>query len=215
MLGVRLATSLHAVHLASPVDGETHVILGAGIIGLGVLQVLRAVSSVKVVVTDFSDKRLAMAQELGADVIINAAKEDPYQKILEMTGKRTLSFIEEYPMSSVDTVYDCAGWFAEHTGTPPLQQALLMVKRRGKIVLVAGYEEPLSIDLNRIMVKGLSVIGSIVWSLDEFAQALELIRSGKVDRKPLITHEFPLDRAKEAYETQLKAEEAIKVLLKP
>jgi len=210
-----LATSLHAVNLASPIDGETHVILGAGIIGLGVLQVLKAVSSVRVVITDFSDKRLATAQKLGADVVINAAREDPHQKMLEMTGKSTLSFMEEYPMSSVDTVYDCAGNTAEHTGTSALWQALLTVKENGKVIVAAIFEKPLEIEHNLIVRKGIRLLGSWAWSLEEFVQALELLGSRKIDRKPLITHEFPLDKTKEAYETQLNTEEAIKVLIKP
>ncbi|KPJ54106.1 MAG: hypothetical protein AMJ37_00865 [Dehalococcoidia bacterium DG_18] len=209
-----LATSLHAVGLASPANGETIVILGAGIIGLGVLQVLKAVSSTKVIVVDLSDKRLAMAQKLGAEVVINPTREDPYQKMLEMTGSTKLMFLEE-PVSGVDTVFDCAGGTVEYTGTPALQQALLMVRENGKVVLVAVFEKPFEIDHNLIMRKGVSLLGSFGYSLDEFAQALELMRSGKVDRKPLISHEFPLDRAKEAYETQLKTEEAIKVLIKP
>ena len=123
--------------------------------------------------------------------------------------------MEEYPMSSVDTVYDCAGNTAEHTGTSALWQALLMVKENGKVVVAAVFENPLEIEHNIIVRKGIRLFGSWAWSLDEFAQALELLGSGKIDRKPLITHEFPLDKAKEAYETQLNTEEAIKVLIKP
>lgn len=209
-----LATSLHAVRMANPTDGETIVILGAGIIGLGVLQVIKAHSSARAVVVDLSDKRLAMAKQLGAEVVLNAAREDPYQKMLEMTGATKLMFLEELA-SGVDTVFDCAGGAAEYTGTPALQQALLMVRENGKVVLVAVFEKPFEIDHNLIMRKEVSLLGSFGYSLDEFAQALELMRSGKVDRKPLITHEFTLDRAKEAYETQLRTEEAIKVLIKP
>ena len=209
-----LATSLHAVNLARPADGETIVILGAGAIGLGVLQVLKALYSTRVIVADLSDKRLAMAQKLGAEVVINAAREDPYQRMLEMTGSTKLLFMEELA-AGVDTVFDCAGGTVEYTGIAALQQALLMVKENGKVVLVAVFEKPFEIDHNLIMRKGVSLLGSFGYSMDEFAQALELMRSGKVDRKPLITHEFPLDRAKEAYETQLKTEQAIKVLIKP
>ncbi len=209
-----LATSLHAVDLAKPADEETIVIMGAGIIGLGVLQVLRTQSSARVAVVDLSDKRLAMAQKLGADIIINAGREDPYQKMLEITGERAISFMA-VPVGGVDTVFDCAGCTADFEGTPALQQALSMVRENGKVVLVAVFEKPLQIDHNLIMRKGTSLLGSWAWTPEEFAQAMELMRSGKVDRKPLITHEFPLERAKEAYETQLKAEEAIKVLLKP
>ena len=209
-----LATSLHAVNLARPADEETIVIMGAGIIGLGVLQVLKTQSSARVAVVDLSDKRLAMAQNLGADIIINAGREDPYQKMLEITGEREISFMA-VPSGGVDTVFDCAGCTADFEGTPALQQALSMVRENGKVVLVAVFEKPLQIDHNLIMRKGTSLLGSWAWTPEEFAQAMELMRSGKVDRKPLITHEFPLDRASEAYETQLKAEEAIKVLLKP
>lgn len=209
-----LATSLHAVNLAEPVDGETVVIMGAGIIGLGVLQVLKASYSTEVVVVDLSDKRLDMAQKLGADAVINAAREDPYQKMLEITGSNELSLMP-VSFANVDTVFDCAGHFAGHTGTPVLWQALTIVRQDGKVVLVAIYEKAPEIEYNLVVRKGIKMLGSWAWSLDEFVQSLELIRSGKVDRKPLITHEFPLEKAKEAYETQLRAEEAIKVLIKP
>jgi threonine dehydrogenase-like Zn-dependent dehydrogenase len=194
-----LATSLHAVHLAAPASGETAVVIGAGIIGLGVVQALQALCPTRIIVVDLSDKRLAMAKQLGADEVINAANVDPYEKVLEITGSTPISFV---PVASgnVDMVFDCAGVTREHGGTTTLEQALLMVKENGRVVLVAVSEKP---------------FGSWAWSLDEFRESLELMRSGKVDRKPLISHEFPLDRAPEAYETQLKAEEAIKVMIKP
>jgi threonine dehydrogenase-like Zn-dependent dehydrogenase len=90
-----------------------------------------------------------------------------------------------------------------------------MVKINGKVVLGAVSEKPFEMDFNRVMRKGIQILGSWGWTLDEYARALELMQSGKVDREPLITHEFPLDRAGDAYETQLKAGEAIKVLIKP
>jgi threonine dehydrogenase-like Zn-dependent dehydrogenase len=62
-----LATSLHAANLADVQDDERVVIMGAGIIGLGVLQCIRARSTAQVTVVDLSDKRLALAGELGAD----------------------------------------------------------------------------------------------------------------------------------------------------
>ena len=210
-----LANSIHIANLANPTDDETIVIIGVGAIGLGVIQVLRTRCSAKVIVIDYSDKRLTTAQELGADVVINAGRQDPYQKILEMTGKTTIAFMEEIPAGNVDTVCDCAGWFTVDTGTPPLQQALLMLKQNGKLIEHSIFEKPPEINYFLLVRKGIKLLGSWGFILEEYTQALELIRSGKVDRKPLITHEFPLDRVKEAFETQLNYEEAIKVLLKP
>ena len=51
--------------------------------------------------------------------------------------------------------------------------------------------------------------------MEEFIEASELIRSGKIDRKPLVSHTFTLEQASEAYETQLLAEEAVKVVFTP
>lgn len=188
--------------------------IGAGIIGLGVIQVLKAESSIRTVAVDLSEKRLAMAKRVGADVVINAASEDPYQKVLEITGSTPVSFVP-VPAAGVDVVFDCAGVTREQAGTTTLEQALLMVRENGRVVLVAVSERPLELEFNIIMRKGVRLLGSWAWSLDEFAESLELMGSGKVARRQLISHEFPLDRASDAYETQLRAEEAVKVLIKP
>jgi threonine dehydrogenase-like Zn-dependent dehydrogenase len=65
------------------------------------------------------------------------------------------------------------------------------------------------------MRKNIYLTGSWGWTPLEFYYALELLKSGKINRKSLITHVFPLDKAKEAYETQVNAQEAIKVVLTP
>jgi len=209
-----LATSLHAVNLAAPADGETHVIVGAGIIGLGALQVLKATASVRAIVVDISDRRLEVARGLGADVTINAGREDAVERVTELTGSEQMSYM---PVSTgrADVVYDCAGLPLKYTGTPVLQQAITMTKENGKVVVVSIFEKPPELEMNLMVRKGIALHGSWAWSLDEFRKSLELIGSGKVDRKPVISHRFPLDQASEAYETQLKAEEAVKVLILP
>jgi len=209
-----LATSLHAVNLAEPRDEETHVIMGAGIIGLGILQCIKERSSAKVIVVDLSDKRLAMAKELGADVTVSAAKNNPVQTIMEMTGSTQLSLVDAIE-GNVDTVFDCAGLTKNFEGASVLEQALSLVKQNGKVVVVAVFEKPMELDCNIIVRKGIQLFGSWAWSAEEFRQASLLISSGKIDRKPLITHTFSLEDASEAYETQLKAEEAIKVVFVP
>ena len=209
-----LATSLHAVNLANPIDGETHVIIGAGIIGLGVLQVLKTRADVRTIVVDISDKRLQLAGELGADITINAGREKTLDKIFELCGTGEILFFS-VPTGTVDTVYDCAGLSKNFTGTPVLQQAISMLKENGKAVVVAVFEKSPEIDFNVIVRKGITVCGSWGWLPEEFIESLELIASGKIDRKPLITHRFSVDKAKDAFETQLRAEEAVKVMIMP
>ena len=209
-----LATSLHAVNLASPLEGETHVIVGAGIIGLGVLQVLKANANVKTVVVDLSDKRLDKARELGADTLVNAKRENALEKVRELTGTEEMTYMPT-PTGMADVVYDCAGLTKGFTGIPPLQQAITMTKQNGKVIVVAVFEQSPEVDHNLVVRKGITIFGSWAWVPEEFLASLELITSGKVDRKTVISHQFPLDQASEAYETQLKADDAVKVMIIP
>lgn len=209
-----LATSLHAANLGDAQDAETHVIMGAGIIGLGILQCIKARSSAKVIVVDLSEKRLAKAKELGADTTVNAGEVDAVQEILAITGSEHLGLVEAIN-GNVDVVYDSAGMGKNFKGTSVLEQALSMASINGRVVIVAVYEQEVSVDYNIVVRKGLKILGSWAWTMDEFVEASELIRTGQIDRKPLVSHTFSLEQASEAYETQLLAEEAVKVVFTP
>jgi 2-desacetyl-2-hydroxyethyl bacteriochlorophyllide A dehydrogenase len=206
-----LGTSLHAVNLANPKDREIHVIMGAGIIGLGVLQCIKSHSSAKTIVVDLSDKRLEMATQLGADMTINATKTDV---VLMMMGSGHLN-LDDMIAGNVDAVYDCAGITKSFEGTSVLEQAVSIVKEDGKVIIVAVFEKPPEIEWNLVVRKGIRLFGSWAWSPEELARASRLISSGEIDRKPLISHTFSLQDAGKAYETQLQEEEAIKVVLTP
>ncbi len=210
-----LATSLHGVGLAEPADGETIVIMGAGIIGLGALQLLKATANVKTIVVDLSDNRLALAGRLGADVTINASREDAVARIFDVTGSSELSLVPGVSCGNVDAVIDCAGVPKTFTGQAVLEQALSLVKQGGRVVVVAVFERPVELEMNVIMRKGIRLLGSWAWLPDEFRQGMELMRAGKIDRGPLISHTFSLEQASEAYETQLDADDSVKVLIKP
>jgi len=209
-----LATSLHAANLGQAQDEEVHLIMGAGIIGLGILQCIKARSKAKVIVADLSEKRLAKATELGADSVINVRA----QNIVKDLGGSS-AFSEETLLDittgSVDTVYDCAGMSKNFEGISVLEQALAIVKDQGRVVVVAVFEQSPKIDYNLIVRKGIQLLGSWAWSIEEFKEAASLIRTGAINRKPLISHTFTLEHASEAYETQLRAEEAIKVVFTP
>ena len=206
-----LATSLHAVNLANPQDGETHVVMGAGIIGLGIIQCIRAFSTARIIAVDLSDRRLDMARQLGADEVINVSSRNAVEALGELTGSKALGVIDASE-SNVDTVYDCAGAGKNSSGTSVLAQALEIVRFGGKVVVVAVFEKPIEVDFNVVVRKGAQVLGSWAWEQHEFVQAAELIDSGRVDRTPLISHRFAIKDASDAYETQLQAAEAIKVV---
>lgn len=210
-----LATSLHAANLASPVEGETVLIAGAGIIGLGILQVLKARYTNRAIVADISQKRLAMAQQLGADDVIDPSTGDLSEQVKQLVGTAPMMFSPGQTTSALDIAMDCVGSTVGSTRTPVIEQLFNIVREGAKVVLVGTHEDKVTLDLNVIMGKGLRVLGSVAYGPDELAESLEMMRSGKVERKHLISHEFSLNEAKQAFETQLMAHKAIKVLIKP
>jgi threonine dehydrogenase-like Zn-dependent dehydrogenase len=115
------------VMLADPQPYDTAVVTGLGTIGLLVMEVLKNFVS-KVIVTEVSQKRLQLAKELGADVAIDAAKDDPLKKVIELTGAGR-SFSGKGG-GCADIVMECSGVALV------LQQAIEMARAGGRIVLV-------------------------------------------------------------------------------
>jgi (R,R)-butanediol dehydrogenase/meso-butanediol dehydrogenase/diacetyl reductase len=201
------------VNLAEVREDETVVIMGAGIIGLGILQCIKARSAARTIVVDLSAKRLALAAKLGADETLNAHDGSVEERLMAHAG--AAGELLDAPQGVADVVFDCVGATRNFEGVSVLEQALTMVKPNGKVVVVAVFERSLEIDPNLIVRKGVRLLGSWAWRAQEFVDALALISSGKVDRRLLISHEFPLEQAAEAYATQASADAAIKVMLVP
>jgi threonine dehydrogenase-like Zn-dependent dehydrogenase len=198
------------VEMAEPMPGDTAVVTGLGTIGILVMQVLRQYVS-RIIVSEVSEKRLQLARELGADVVINAAREDPLAKVIELTGNgRSFS----------GRGGGCADIVIECSGVPSVfKQAIEMTRTGGHIVLVGLYEHEISFDVNRIIHKQLRLVSSFNYGRrppsEEIPDCMDLIASGKVRVKPLISHEFPLDKIMPAFEVQTKASESVKVMVKP
>ena len=203
------ATSLHGVGLARPGEGETVVILGAGIIGLGAVQAIRAqTSGVRVIVVDGTQTRLDMARQMGADEVIDFTEGDPVEQVLTLVGEQAIPRLG-YRGGNVDAVIDCAG------AVNSSQQGLQMLKQEdGRLVLVALFEHPGPLDRNIIVRKHVQLLGSWASTTTDLRFAIELMASRRVDRTALVSHEFALDQADEAFAVQERGQ-AIKVVVKP
>jgi len=197
----------HSFHLRKPKDNETVAIFGAGIIGLGYLQIVKTHTKAKTIIVDVSPLRLEMAKKCGADVIINAQKEDPLKKIKKLTGDYYVRY-QKKTAGCCDIAIDCAGI--------PLtfQQCLEVLNPdNGTAIIAAIYKDEVSIDPNMIIFKYMSILGSMGYFKSEAKEALALITSGKVDRDILITHKLPLEKAGEGFTIQGNTNESVKVML--
>lgn len=188
-----LSISYFSVNRARPKENETIAVLGLGAIGLYAVQVLKAMGVSKIVASGRRAARLAAAKAYGADIVIDAAKEDIVGAATAATAKM-----------GVHTVIECAGQQAT------FDQSVAITRGGGKIMLVGVYEEPLAWNPMSAISKNLILTGCLGGN---FPAAIELLRSGKVSARRMITHRFPLSRAAEAFRTQLQVPDAIKVML--
>lgn len=209
-----MADALQMVRKAAVQPGENVVVFGVGIIGLGVVQALQTLApqSGKVIAVDVSPARLTMSLEVGATHAINAAQES----VLEAAGR--ICGVVDWPFPPMRTpdvaaVIDCAGYIKSIPGPPPLQTALdLLRPRGGRIVCFGAFEDRVTLDLSSLLDKEPTIHGSMGYLPEELTQALELMASGRIDRRKLISHRFPIEQVREAFAVQ-GSSQAIKVLV--
>jgi L-iditol 2-dehydrogenase len=188
-----LAVVVRAVARGAPKAGETAAVIGAGTLGLLALQVLRA-RGARVLVVSRTHRRLELATHLGADAT-HALADGPLDAAAQRVSGR----------EGVDLVVETAG-VAEALG-----QALELVRPGGRVILTGLPHEPTPLNVFSVVRREVTIAGSMIYQ-DEFPGALQLVTSGAVRTRPLVTHHFKLDAIGEAFAAHTD-EGAIKVAL--
>jgi 2-desacetyl-2-hydroxyethyl bacteriochlorophyllide A dehydrogenase len=191
-----LSVALHAVNQVRPQPEDSVVVIGLGIIGLCIVQILKSMGVSQIIASGRRARRLRLAGEGGADVVVDAASDEVMPIVADVTNGK-----------GADIVF-------EVSGTPDtFDQALKMVHRGGKVDIVGLYQEPITWNPSFIVSNDISMFGCGLRF--DLPGAIELLAAGKVDTGPLVTHEFPLDDVKRAFDTQADVADAIKVLVNP
>lgn len=178
-----LSVGLHAARQGKVKLGDRVVILGAGAIGLMTLLASRAFGAVEAIVVDVLDKRLALADKLGATHVIDARQEDVKTAVSALTLGQ-----------GADVVFETAG--SEIT----VQQTPYLVKRGGIIVLVGlAPKDIIAFDFMQVMWKE-ARIQSVFRYHNLFSAAIRAMASGQIDVKEMITHEFPFADSERAFD---------------
>jgi threonine dehydrogenase-like Zn-dependent dehydrogenase len=189
-----LAVGVHAVEKGLLKGDEAPLVVGCGPVGLAVIAALRLKNIRPIVAADFSPKRRELAVKMGADVVIDPAKEDPYTKLA--SGKRAVLF--------------------ECVGVPGLiQQTLEKAPKDAKIVVVGVCMESDAIEPMFGIVKELSLQFVLGYTPEEFARSLRLLAEGAVDAPALITGKIGLDDVKNAFRELGNPERHTKILVEP
>ena len=184
-----LATSAVAWSDSSGVtSGDTVVILGQGLVGSLMMQVIRNYSPERIITVDALAFRCGLSAKLGANVSINADEEDPVQAVRRLTDGK-----------GADLVIDCVGG---HAGVRSFEQAQDMVRQFGIIQLIALYQQkPLPLHSSKMMSKRL-VAGILTDEprVNLAARALQKIQDGEIRTGDMITHRFDYKDAKAAFD---------------
>lgn len=193
-----LSVAVHAVSLAQVPQGGTALVVGAGMIGLLVLQALRAAKYRAVYVVDIDDSRLKLATQLGASATVNAKVVDAVAEVKRLAGSE-----------GVDVALEAVG------STPTIAMAIESVKKGGTVVLIGNITPKAEIPLQAVVSRQIRLQGSAA-SAGEYPRALEMLAGGVIDVKPLISMVAPLAEGPQWFE-RLHAREAnlMKVILSP
>lgn len=210
---------LQGIRLAQPTLGEAFVVTGTGLIGLLTVQMLRA-QGCRVLAIDFDESKLALARQFGAQTCNPGAGEDPVAAGMALSRGQ-----------GVDGVIITAST----QSSDPVTQAARMCRKRGRIVLVGVtglelnradfYEKELSFQVScsygpgrydpTYEEKGQDYpLGFVRWTEQRnFEAVLDMLASGQLDVKPLITHRFAFEDAPKAYETLTADKAGLGILL--
>ena len=181
-----LAVSYRAVAQSVATYRDRVAIIGGGTIGQLCLAAAKAAGVKETLITVKYDQQAQLADEFGADHIVDIGKVDSKEYVKDVTDGH-----------GMDAVIETVG------GGQNFDDAMAIVRKRGIVVLVAGYYQPLEVDLSRIVWSEAVVTGSNCYGYSgmdtDFQATINLIASGKVDVKKLVTHRFPLPEIAEAF----------------
>jgi threonine 3-dehydrogenase len=180
------------------VSGQDVLITGCGPIGLMAVAVARALGAAQVIATDLTAPRLRAAAAMGADRVVDVSKEDPVAAVMDLTGNKGVDVAMEYSGQE-----------------KALSQAIEALTRGGDLRLIGAPDNPVTLDLNRIILKGINVQGIHGRKIfHSWSHASRLVYSGKVDLQPLVSHVLPLREGVRAFDL-IERGEAVKVLVQP
>ena len=164
-----VSVALHGVRVSLASGGETALVIGAGMIGLLTLQAARAAGCARVFITDVDATRLNLARQVGADEALHPSGADLVAQVQKLTGGQ-----------GVDLAYEAVG------RNETVAAAIDCTRKGGTVTLIGNIVPEVTLPLQKVVTRQIRLQGSCA-SAGEYPQAIDLIASGKIKVKPLIT----------------------------
>lgn len=190
------------VNEAQVQPGDKVVVIGSGMIGNAIIQFAKLAGAESIIAVDIADGRLELAKACGADYTINSMKQNVLEEVQKIWGPNEWYYGES---GRADVAFETAG-----VGDT-VNNAIDVVRAGGKVVLVAPSERNVNLNLAPVINKQPKFIIPVSGAYAK--PTIEAMAEGKLVVKPLLSQIFPIDQAKEAFETQANPDEGMKVLI--
>lgn len=154
-------TTYKAVKVSGIQPGKWIAIYGLGGLGNLALQYAKNVFNAKVIAVDVNDAQLQFAREMGADLLINPAKEDAAKIIQEKAGGAHAAVVTAVAKAAFNSAVDA-------------------MRAGGRVVAVGLPPESMSLNIPRLVLDGIQVVGSLVGTREDLAEAFQFAAEGKV-----------------------------------
>ncbi|MBI5008908.1 MAG: alcohol dehydrogenase catalytic domain-containing protein [Bacteroidia bacterium] len=199
-----LSIGFHACRRADVQKDDTVVIWGAGKVGQSILQAVRTKTTNTVIMVDILDKRLDLAKAHYTDIFtINAAKENPVERVKEITGGK-----------GTDIAFEAVGHHTEIEGrVNPVRSCIQSIRGAGTVCVLGLGDEPLPLLLKELIWKEAKIVASRV-SHGEFAETIENLEKGTLKPDALVTDVLTPEKIQHAFEIlETEPENHLKILL--
>ena len=193
-----VSIAVHAVSRHVPEPDDTVVVVGAGMIGLLVIQVLKDKGAKNIVAVDVDPRKLALAQRMGATRTLNPKDNDVQAAVRDVTGGR-----------GADVSFEVVG----HGDT--VSSAIRSLRKGGTVVLVGNLSPTVELPLQEVVSREISVLGSCA-SSGEIPECIDLLARGVVDVDPIISLKASLDEGPELFARLYGGDKTLmKVIIQP
>ena len=194
-----LACAVRGFRLMRFRPGTTILVLGSGIAGLLNVKLAKAQGAARIIATDISSYRLDAARRFGADHVIDASEDVP-SLVKQVNDGRKADFVivSTGAKGAMEPAFDCVD--------------------RGGTILMFAPPPPgakVSVPMGELWKDEVTITSTYAGSPDDISDAIELLRSGRVTVKDMITHRFGIADAGKGFELVAKAQDSIKVLIEP
>lgn len=177
-----LAVGVHAVNRAGSPAGKNILVCGAGTIGNVVAQAAIGLGAKNVIITDISDYKLDLARQCGITNTVNVKEHDLCQSVESLLGGEQLDLILE--CSAVESV---------------LNQAINIAPKGISIIIVGVFENFPTVDMAAVQDREYALIGTLMYTHEDYISALYLADRGKVNLRNLISKKFTFNQYSDAF----------------